>query len=72
MRPELSDRADFICGKILITICKSLYKKNTTFAPKDYLQASIMSHYTWQNLFFWEEYFWDVMSQTIPWTLYPG
>lgn len=68
---ELTNGADYICGKVLLSICKSLFKKSP-HGKRDLLQGSIMSHYAWQNLFFWEEYFWDVVSETIPWTLYPG
>eukprot|EP01125_Pyxidicula_operculata_P012165 TRINITY_DN3990_c0_g1_i1.p1 TRINITY_DN3990_c0_g1~~TRINITY_DN3990_c0_g1_i1.p1 ORF type:complete len:373 (+),score=148.05 TRINITY_DN3990_c0_g1_i1:138-1121(+) len=34
-----------------------------------FLQDEIRDHYVWQNLFFWEEYFWDTAANSLPWTI---
>ena len=51
---------DYICGKIILKIAQSLYKKIS--GARHLLQDTIMSHFVWQNLFFWEEYFWGMSS----------
>jgi len=67
---DLTTGGDFIAGKTILDFATKMYKKDGS--DKLFLQGSIRTHFIWQNLFFWEEYFWDSAAGSIPWTLDPS
>jgi len=63
---HISKPADYISAKVLMElsynlqwVAKEKKKKTITHVIKDYIKP----HFIWQNLRFWEEYFWDKISQ---------
>eukprot|EP01126_Amoeba_proteus_P051363 TRINITY_DN6128_c0_g1_i27.p1 TRINITY_DN6128_c0_g1~~TRINITY_DN6128_c0_g1_i27.p1 ORF type:complete len:322 (+),score=70.87 TRINITY_DN6128_c0_g1_i27:396-1361(+) len=67
---HLKNPADYICGKIIFeTSGKFFRRKVTKLHGKDkdsleFIKPFIQDHFVWQNLFFWEEYFWDSVAQS--------
>jgi len=58
---HISNGADYISAKILLETSHSLY--NDARGSPRFIKDYIKSHFLWQNLRFWEEYFWDTISK---------
>jgi len=63
---NLSNGADFISGKLLLSSSWNIYRKNRgknkNVSPKEFIGDFIRTHPLWQNMEFWNEYFWDSAS----------
>eukprot|EP01102_Stenamoeba_stenopodia_P004596 TRINITY_DN1489_c0_g1_i2.p1 TRINITY_DN1489_c0_g1~~TRINITY_DN1489_c0_g1_i2.p1 ORF type:complete len:668 (+),score=171.48 TRINITY_DN1489_c0_g1_i2:250-2253(+) len=59
---DLSDSKDLITAKVLM-VSSCVLSRKIDGDKKEYIKQFIRSHEIWKNLMFWEEQFWDTISQ---------
>jgi len=66
-RLDMQNGADYICAKIILEISKKIFHEVTDekeqFVRKETVEDMIKTHYIFENVRFWEEYFWDTISR---------
>jgi len=65
---DMRNGADYICGKIILEVSKKIFHEvlkdvdGKEQMVKETVEDMIKTHYIFEDVRFWEEYFWDTIS----------